>query len=88
VCAIDPVLAHTRFLQRGFADPEREGYHGSAWIQPHPEDTERTIRPYEPPRLAVPCLPVDTADGYKPSLEQIKAFALQPTEKDRSGSSL
>ena len=88
VCSTDPVLAHTRCLQRGVADPEREGYHGSAWLQPHQEYTERTIRPYEPPRLAVPLLTVDTSDGYKPSLEQIKAFALQPTEKDRGGSSL
>jgi|SoiMetStandDraft_2_1073263.scaffolds.fasta_scaffold38078_2 hypothetical protein len=88
VCAIDPLLAHTRFLQRGVADPEREGYHGRGWIQPHPDDPALTIRPYEPPRLAVPSLIVDTSDGYTPSLERIKAFALQPTAKDRGWSSL
>jgi predicted kinase len=87
VCSIDPLLAHTRFIQRGLADPEREGYHGRGFIQPHQDDTERAIRPYEPPRLAVPSLTVDTSDGYKPSLEQIREFALQPTEKENAESS-
>jgi len=88
VCLTDPVLARTRFIQRGLSDPERDSYHGSGLIQPNKEDTVLTISPYEPPRLAVPLLTVDTSDGYKPSLEQIKAFALQPTEKDSGGSSL
>jgi hypothetical protein len=88
VCSIDPLLAQTRFIQRGLSDPEREGYHGSGLIQPHKEDTARAISTYEPPRLAVPSLTVDTSDGYKPSLEQMREFALQPTEKDNTESSL
>ena len=88
VCSIDPRLAQTRFIQRGLADPEREGHHGRGFIQPNKEDTARAIRIYEPPRLAVPSLTVDTSDGYKPSLEQMREFALQPTEKDHAASSL
>ena len=88
VCALDPLLAHTRFSQRSVSDPERAGYHGRGLIQPIKEDTARAISTYEPPRLAVPSLTVDTSDGYKPSLEQMRAFALQPTEKDHAASSL
>ena len=88
VCSIDPLLAHTRFIQRGISDPAREGYHGRGFRQPNQEDTARAIRRYEPPRLAVPSLTVDTSDGYKPSLEQMRAFALQPTEQDQAASAL
>jgi predicted kinase len=77
VCSIDPLLAQTRFIERGLADPEREGYHRSGFLQPNKEDAERAISPYEPPRLAVPSLIVDTSNGYKPCLEQIRDFALQ-----------
>src|SRR5262249_46957666 len=88
VCSINPVLARTRFIQRGLSDPEREGYHGSGLIRPNKGDTEGTISTYEPPRLAVPFLTVDTSDGYKPCLERIKEFALQSPEKDSGGPSL
>ncbi len=86
VCSIDPVLAHTRFLQRNISDPERENYHGRGWIQPNSADNALLIRPYEPPQLAVPTLMVDTSDGYKPSLERIAEFALRQTEKTDDGS--
>jgi predicted kinase len=85
VCSLDPVLAHTRFIQRGLSDPERASYHGSGWIQPNSTDHTLRIRSYELPQLAVPTLLVDTSEGYKPSLERIKDFALQPTEKDSGG---
>ena len=78
VCTIDPLLAQTRFIQRGLSDPERENYHGSGFIQLNKEDTKQALPTYEPPRLAVPSLTVDTSDGYKPCFEQIREFALQP----------
>jgi predicted kinase len=87
VCSIDPVLAHTRFIQRALADPERESYHGRGWIQPDSAENALRMRTYEPPQLAVPTLLVDTSDGYTPSLERIKAFALQPTAKEMGGAS-
>jgi hypothetical protein len=40
------------------------------------EGRELSIGEYEPPRLDVPILYVDTTDGYKPSLEEIVAFAV------------
>jgi predicted kinase len=66
VCSIDPVLARTRFIQRTMSDPERESYHAGGVLQ--------LDNAYEPPRLAVPMLTVDTSDGYKPGLERIKEF--------------
>lgn len=67
VCSIDPVLARTRFIQRGLSDREREAYHEGGVTQPM----------YDPPQLAAaPLLTVDTSDGYKPTLERIKEFAL------------
>ena len=87
VCSIDPVLAHTRFIRRALADPERASYHGRGWIQPDSAENALRMRTYAPPQLAVPTLLVDTSDGYTPSLERIKAFALQPTAKEMGGAS-
>jgi predicted kinase len=65
VCAPAPEVARARFAARGLADPDRERFHPGA---PAAE--------YDPPRLdAVPTLTVDTADGYRPSWEEIVAFA-------------
>ncbi|MGQ0649124.1 MAG: hypothetical protein ACT4P7_16330 [Gemmatimonadaceae bacterium] len=43
----------------------------------HPEAAGRDtpIDSYDPPRLDVPALRVDTSDGYRPALETIVEFA-------------
>ncbi|MGH0035707.1 MAG: AAA family ATPase [Myxococcota bacterium] len=72
-CHVGADLARSRFEQRGRSDPLRSHFHG---------DTDRgavrggpLIERYEPPRLPVPTLRVETGDGYRPSFEELVAFA-------------
>jgi predicted kinase len=64
VCSIDATLARQRHDQRGVADPGRLQFH-------HPWPGGE----YDPPRLDVPTLSVDTSDGYSPTMDAIVAFA-------------
>ena len=77
VCSIDPLLARARMRERGLADPQREAYHPINSLQQQMTDVEPPLGVYEPPHLtAVPVFSVDTMDGYKPTLQQIKDWAL------------
>ena len=67
-CVVDPDLALRRIWQRAQDNPLRRAH-----ADPGPE------RPSGPPAftrisLDVPSLEVDTADGYRPGLDQIVAF--------------
>jgi hypothetical protein len=67
-CVVDPDLASRRIWQRAQENPLRRAH-----AAPGPE------RPSGPPAfvrisLDVPSLEVDTADGYRPGLDQIVAF--------------
>ena len=78
LCDIDPHLARTRHVERGLADPAREQFHhdyavgiarsGGDW-------RSLPIAMYEAPQMDVPMLTVDTSNGYKPTFEEIVAFA-------------
>ena len=81
VCAVDPALARTRFIQRGLADPERARFHEAWVVQAAQEGSAVPLSSYEPPHLAVPTLTVDTSDGYRPALETIVAFTMQRAGK-------
>lgn len=64
LCEVDPERALARRHARGLDDPARVRFHpgpaaGASW---------------DPPRLAVPTLRVDTSDGYRPHLEAIVEF--------------
>ena len=65
ICKIENDLANNRHAERKAIDPLREYYHG---------DAGRENSVYEPPQLPVPVLEVDTTDGYKPDLAEIKLF--------------
>ncbi len=75
VCSVDAELARSRHIQRGLADPDRERYHGDPAVQAFREGRNLPIGEYDPPRLGVPTLPVDTTDGYRPDFDQIVSFA-------------
>ncbi|HJY99351.1 MAG TPA: hypothetical protein VJ305_01425, partial [Streptosporangiaceae bacterium] len=67
-CVVDPDLACQRIWQRARDNPLRRAH-----ADPGPD------RPSSPPAftrisLDVPPLEVDTADGYRPGLDQIVAF--------------
>lgn len=76
VCDVPPELARRRHIERGLADPERERSHDDAAVRAAREGRELPLGEYDPPRLGVPTLRVDTSDGYQPSLPAIRAFAL------------
>ena len=75
VCAVDPQLARSRRIERGLADPARERFHHDGVVRAAREGCDPPTEGYEPPRLDVPTLAVDTADGYRPSFDTIVAFA-------------
>ena len=65
LCEAKPELARARQVARGLGDPGRARF--------HPGGAETGS--YDPPRLDVPTLRVDTSDGYRPALETIVEFA-------------
>ncbi|HEV2251781.1 MAG TPA: AAA family ATPase [Streptosporangiaceae bacterium] len=73
-CAVDPDLARRRVWQRARDNPLRRAH-----ADPGPERPERPEGPEGPPAFArisldVPSLEINTADGYRPGLDQIVAF--------------
>jgi len=64
LCDIEPQRALARRAARDVADPARAGF--------HPESS--TGASYDPPRIEVPTLRVETADGYRPELDAVVAF--------------
>jgi predicted kinase len=76
ICWIDPELAQARIIQRAHIEPERERYH-QEHVPPSVLSSEIPISPYDPPRLSVPTLAVNTSQGYQPQFESIVEFAMQ-----------
>ncbi len=77
VCTISPLLAKSRFVQRGINDPDRAQFHDDSAAQL--TDADWLSRPYDPPHFDVPTLEVDTSDGYQPTLDDIVAFIKKPS---------
>ena len=77
ICQIEPKLANERIQLRRTLDPEWDKFHNP------PLDQTRQVEPraYEPPRLALPTLSVDTSHDYDPEFEKILDFARQKHAK-------
>ncbi|HVG46086.1 MAG TPA: AAA family ATPase [Longimicrobium sp.] len=71
LCEVDPELARARQVTRGLGDPARARF--------HPEGAGHDQASYNPPRLDVPTLRVDTSDGYRPGFDAIVEFARNPS---------
>jgi predicted kinase len=69
LCEINPEQAVSRRLARGRNDPAR------LWFHPEEAGRDRATGSFDPPRLGVPTLRVDTSDGYQPAIETIVEFA-------------
>jgi len=69
ICCVDLRVAGERFIARSLADPGRQRFHGD-----RVDGSGLAGGAYEPPKLPVPTLRVDTSEGYDPPLEEIAAF--------------
>lgn len=77
-CVVDDVVARQRRRQRWVNEPWRRRFHAD----PDPErlagmDPQAVDQPgaYQPIRLDLPTLVVDTSDGYRPEFDEIVSFA-------------
>ena len=73
-CAVDPELARTRITRRAAEQPSR-AVHADAELLHRITEGQRPIESWVPIALDVPCLVVDTTQGWKPSLARIVEFA-------------
>jgi predicted kinase len=80
ICSVDPQVARARSIERGLADSTRERFHGDRYVRAAKEGIRLPVGSYDPPRLSVPTLVVDTADGYEPEMGEIVSFVMQSTE--------
>ncbi len=80
VCDISGELARARRIERADADPQRERFHGDRDVRMVRQGLAATPGAYDPPRLGVPTLTVDTTDGYDPGFEAIRDFALSDND--------
>jgi predicted kinase len=73
-CTIPVELAKTRFIERGMADPHRAKFHDDLTGQLNADGSQTLIGHYEPPKLDIPTLTVDTSDGYQPTVADMLSF--------------
>ncbi|HET7233685.1 MAG TPA: AAA family ATPase [Longimicrobium sp.] len=69
LCEVSPEFARARQAERGHGDPARARFH------PERPARDGATGSYDPPRLDVPTLRVDTSDGYRPGFDAIAEFA-------------
>jgi hypothetical protein len=74
-CSVDAEIARARHIERGLADPLRERFHDDRPVRAAREGRQLPIGVFDPLRLDVPSLTVNTSDGYRPAFESIVAFA-------------
>lgn len=75
-CEVPADVARQRHIDRGLTDADRERFHDDRPVRAAREGQPLPVGNYDPPRLDVPCLAVDTSAGYRPKLEEIARFAL------------
>ena len=72
LCCADDEVAARRHLQRGFANPNREFYHGDRRVVHYRETGEiLSAESYEAPRFNLPTIEVSTDGEYVPSIEEM-----------------
>lgn len=86
LCSIDLQLARSRVIQRGLSDANRERFHGDVTVHAARDNIQLPLGNYDPPRLPVPTLEVDTTNGYRPGIDAIVSFAMQTIEQPKNES--
>ncbi len=77
VCDVAEDVAGARRIDRHRSDPDRARFHPDPAVRAAVESGQPLTGDYDPPRLAVPTLFVDTSAGYHPQFDDIVAFARQ-----------
>lgn len=74
-CEVSAAVARERHIARGLADPERERFHDDQPVRAAREGRALPLEEYDPPRMEVPTLVVDTKDGCRPGMGEVVGFA-------------
>lgn len=74
ICASNPSLLKSRFANRLRINPDRERYHGDGSLHVRHEAFTALIENYQPVKMDVPTLEVDTSENYRPAVEEIVRF--------------
>ncbi|WP_441247207.1 AAA family ATPase [Kitasatospora sp. McL0602] len=82
-CVVDPELARVRISRRAAEVPSR-AVHADADLLRRIAEGEQPIESWAPIALDVPCLVVDTTQGWKPSLDRIVEFATRDLDPQSS----
>jgi len=80
LCELPAEVARQRHIDRGLADVDRERFHDDRPVRAARQGQPLPIEEYDLPRLDVPCLTVDTSNGYRPGLPEIARFVLEKKE--------
>lgn len=73
-CIVDPEVARLRIIRRVAEEPSR-AVHADEELLRRIAEGERPIESWVPIALDVPCLIVDTTEGWNPPLSRIAEFA-------------
>jgi predicted kinase len=76
-CEVSPALARTRMIERLANNPRRAAAHADSHALDLAAASDASGS-FDHLRIAVPTLSVDTANGYRPALEDIVAFIEAP----------
>ena len=76
-CVIDVAVTHERRVRRWRNEPWRRRFHADPDLDQMAriERREVVLPPYQPVRLDLPTLVVDTSNGYRPQFDAIVSFA-------------
>lgn len=76
VCKTKVELIQERFSKRAASNANREMFHGDESMSK--EQLDLLTVNYQPPKLNIPTLFVDTTESYNPSLERMIEFVMEP----------
>lgn len=80
-CTAPTTVIHDRITHRADADPHRHAHDDTALITSIATNTRSPIDAFDPIRLAVPALTVNTSNGYQPDLAAIASFLTYPVAR-------
>jgi predicted kinase len=73
-CAVNAELAKKRFIERASTDLKWSLFHEDLSELLNADISSTLIGQYEPPKLDIPTLTVDTSEGYQPNLVEVISF--------------